>query len=292
MNLHAPSNGMTGESDLSQADFERIAQVAKSGWGLNLDKSKRPLIKSRLNKRLRALALPDFTTYCALIEANDKHEIGHFITALTTNVTSFYREVHHFEYLENAVIPDLMARAKRGERVRLWSAGCSSGQEPYSLAGSLLNFDKEACSYDLKILATDIDALVLDKAKRGVYGQDDCTFPSPSHESRVLKRPAGDSHRQVCEALQSLISFRHLNLVDHWPISGKFDVIMCRNVAIYFDKPTQARLWSRFSQCLQPDAYLFIGHSERIADPEEIGFCVAGTTTYRLRPMTKSSSGI
>ncbi|MDX8353345.1 protein-glutamate O-methyltransferase [Cognatiyoonia sp. IB215182] len=289
MNMHSPSNNMKGDFDLSQSDFERIAQVAKVGWGLNLDKAKRPLIKSRLMKRLRALELPDFATYCELIEAKDQNEIGHFITALTTNVTSFYREAHHFEYLENGVIPDLIERAKQGERVRLWSAGCSSGQEPYSLAGSLLSFDKQASSYDLKILATDIDALVLEKAKRGAYPQDDCTFPSPSHESRILKPDADGSQREVHEALKSLISFRHLNLVDQWPISGKFDVIMCRNVAIYFDKPTQARLWSRFRQCLQPNAHLFIGHSERIADPDAIGLKVAGTTTYRPHPMTISA---
>ncbi len=283
MNTHVLPRGVTDDLDLSQSDFERIAAVAKSGWGLNLDNAKRPLIKSRLSKRLRALALPDFAAYCELIEANDRNETDHFISALTTNVTNFYREVHHFDYLEEAVIPDLIARAKNGERVRLWSAGCSSGQEPYSLAGSVLHYDKNAASYDLKILATDIDPLVLEKAQKGVYLSDECGFPSPAHEARIFARNEGSGKtRSVHQHLQSLISFRHLNLVDQWPISGKFDVIMCRNVAIYFDKPTQVRLWSRFRQCLLPNGHLFIGHSERIADPEAVGLRVAGTTTYRL----------
>lgn len=281
------SHGKADDFDLTQSDFERIALVAKSGWGLNLDQAKRPLIKSRLTKRLRALALPNFATYCELIEANDEHEISHFVTALTTNVTSFYRENHHFEHLESDIIPNLIARAKQGERVRFWSAGCSSGQEPYSLAGAILDHDNNVARYDLKILATDIDPLVLDKARKGIYAADDCTFPSPSHEARVLKPGTNDGCRQVHHALPDIISFRPLNLVDEWPISGRFDVIMCRNVAIYFDKPTQARLWSRFRQCLQPSGYLFIGHSERIADPSTLGLSVAGTTTYSPN-MTKT----
>ncbi|MEM9785333.1 MAG: protein-glutamate O-methyltransferase [Pseudomonadota bacterium] len=283
------SRGPVEDHDLSPSDFERIAKVAKTGWGLNLDQAKRPLIKSRLSKRLRILGLPDFTTYCEIIEARNPDEIDHFVSALTTNVTNFYREVHHFDYLENSVIPDLLARAKEGERVRLWSAGCSSGQEPYSLAGSILACDKGAGSYDLKILATDIDPVVLESARRGAYAPDDCSFPSPEHQSRILERNSDTGPtRQVQTDLKQLISFRHLNLVDQWPISGRFDVIMCRNVAIYFDKPTQSRLWSRFKECLQPQGHLFIGHSERISDPEALGLAVAGTTTYRLCTSAKS----
>ena len=283
MSTHMATVGSGDQLDLSQADFERSAAGAKSGWCLNLDSAKLPLIKSRLSKRLRALSLCSFSAYCDLIEANDEAEASHFVMSLTTNETNFYREIHHFDFLEKQIIPDLVERAKAGNRVRFWSAGCSSGQEPYSLAASILKADVNAAKYDLKILASDIDLGVLEKAKKGIYAHEDCSCPSKEHEARLFSGISDQSEkRSVLEKLRPLIAFRQLNLVDKWPFSGKFDVIMCRNVAIYFDKPTQVRLWSRFRDSLVPQGHLFIGHSERIADPDAFGLEVAGTTTYRL----------
>ncbi|MFN4098851.1 MAG: CheR family methyltransferase, partial [Pararhodobacter sp.] len=138
------------ESPLTEADFARIARIAKAGWGLSLDSAKRPLIRSRLGRRLKALGLPGFDAYCDIIDSGDAQERDHFVTALTTNVTHFYREVHHFDLLESQVLPELLERARRGQRVRLWSAGCSSGQEPYSLAASILALARDAAKHDLR----------------------------------------------------------------------------------------------------------------------------------------------
>ncbi len=282
MNPGQPA-GIEAEVALTEADFTRIARIAKQGWGLSLEGAKRPLIRSRLGRRLKALHLGSFDAYCDLVEAGDAGECDHFVTALTTNVTHFYREVHHFELLETQVLPGLIARARQRERVRLWSAGCSSGQEPYSLAASVLALARDAAALDLRILATDIDPNVLKTAEAGSYDAKMLSFPSPELESRLFARTGKDAGvlRDIRPELKPLVTFRRLNLMDPWPFSGRFDVILCRNVAIYFDKPTQARLWSRFADCLNPGGWLLIGHSERIPAPAELGLETAGITAYR-----------
>ncbi|MCW1932025.1 CheR family methyltransferase [Pararhodobacter zhoushanensis] len=271
------------ELQLTEADFARIARIAKAGWGLSLDSAKRPLIRSRLGRRLKALNLASFDPYCEIIESGDTVECDHFITALTTNVTHFYREAHHFELLESEVLPGLIARARKGQRVRLWSAGCSSGQEPYSLAGSILALAKDAASLDLRILATDVDPTVLVTAEGGRYEAQSCVFPSPALEARLFNKPSTppEAFRTIRPELQPLIAFRRLNLMQPWPFSGRFDVILCRNVAIYFDKPTQTRLWTRFSEALNDGGSLLIGHSERITAPAEHALEAVGITAYR-----------
>ncbi len=270
---------------LSDADFARIAKIAKAGWGLKLDSAKGPLIQSRLGRRMRDLGLQDLSDYCQIVESGDPVECDHFVTALTTNVTHFYRESHHFDFLEAKVLPDLLAAARRGEKLRIWSAGCSSGQEPYSLAASILSLAPDAARFDIKILATDIDPVVLAKAEAGRYGAQERSFPTTGHATRVFGPAAdGTGDLSVRAELRSLITFRRLNLIRPWPISGRFDLIMCRNVAIYFDRPTQADIWSRFAQSLVPGGHLFIGHSERITTPSEFELESAGITTYRRGP--------
>lgn len=276
-----PSAG-DGDLPLTEADFARIARIAKAGWGLSLESAKRPLIRSRLGRRVTALGLASFDAYCDVVEAGEAQESDHFVTALTTNVTHFYREAHHFEMLENQILPPILQAARSGKRVRLWSAGCSSGQEAYSLAGSILALAPEAARLDLRILGTDIDPTVLQIAQAGLYDPKICLFPTPALEERVFGRaPVTTALRPVRPELKALVTFRRLNLVKPWPISGRFDVILCRNVVIYFDKPTQRQLWARFAEVLHPGAWLLIGHSERIADPQDIGLDPAGITTYR-----------
>ena len=273
----------TGEAQLSEDDFQRIARIAKAGWGLNLDPAKKPLIRSRLGRRLKALNLTEFKAYCAVIETGDATESEHFVSALTTNVTHFYRELHHFEMVEDELAKGLAARAKAGERLRIWSAGCSSGQEPYSLAASLIAVLPDAARYDVKILATDIDLGVLKTAQAGLYEAKTAAFPTPQLKDRVFD-PGKDSDARdinVRPELKKLITFRRLNLVQPWPFAGQFQIVMCRNVAIYFDKATQKTLWERFSDILAPDGLLFIGHSERIPNPPEIGLTPVGITSYR-----------
>jgi chemotaxis protein methyltransferase CheR len=277
---------------LSAAAFSRVAAVAKAGWGLNLDAAKRPLIETRLSKRMRKLGLTDYAAYCDLVEGGDVEEQDHFVMALTTNVTHFYRELHHFEQFEKEILPALIVRAKSGGRVRIWSAGCSSGQEPYSIAGSVLAGAPDAGRLDIKILATDIDPAVLRKAETGIYSSADRSFPTPELERRIFARaPSGESDNlPVRPELRALVTFRPLNLIAPWPIAGRFDVVFCRNVVIYFDKPTQATLWSRFADSMNPGATLFIGHSERMDRPTQLGFEAVGITAYRLGPTTQANN--
>lgn len=275
--------------DFGEGDFIRISRIAKLGWGLHLDEAKRPLIKSRLSGRIRILELSGFSAYLDRIEGGDLDEQKHFVAALTTNVTHFYREKHHFEYLESEVLPDILSRAKAGERIRMWSAGCSSGKEPFSLAGSIIAIDENANTYDLKILATDIDANVLQDARSGTYAVEDSACPTESHRARLFANIGEDGRAlMVRPELHAMIAFRELNLFGDWPMKGLFDIIMCRNVAIYFDKETQAVLWRRFCDYLRPGGHLMIGHSERVNNPEDLGLSLCATTSYEFQSKSKT----
>ncbi|MCE8000899.1 MAG: protein-glutamate O-methyltransferase [Rhodobiaceae bacterium] len=281
----APHSVRSADIPFADKDFQVIARIAKTSFGLHLEPSKKALIQSRLTRRLRVLGLTDFGAYCALVDQGDAAERDVFISALTTNVTHFYREPHHFEQLEQDILPKLIERAKARGRVRLWSAGCSTGQEPYSLAGSIFKLCPDVARHDLRILATDIDSKVLEAAQGGSYRADECRFPSDAWRTRVFgDRKAPEGILEVHPELRKLITFRRLNLMDSWPMSGRFDAIMCRNVAIYFDKPTQARLWQRFAEQMVPGGMLFIGHSERMHGMAESHFESVGITAYQLRP--------
>lgn len=281
MTFNHHSSSRQSDIALTEPDFLRIAKVAKSNWGLNLETAKMPLIRSRLGRRLIALNLKSFSAYCSILEKGSSSESEHFISALTTNVTHFYRELHHFEFLEKKVFPELIKRAKSGEKIRIWSAGCSTGQEPYSLAGSLLRTTNDIERLDVKIIATDVDNQVLKKAEKGSYHKSDCNFPNTDLQKRLFGAVDGDII-SVKPNIRRLVTFRQLNLMAHWPMVEKFDIIMCRNVAIYFDKQTQENLWTRFTCSLNPNGYLLIGHSERIAAPAPNGLTPVGITSYQF----------
>ncbi|MCU0910823.1 MAG: protein-glutamate O-methyltransferase [Rhodobacteraceae bacterium] len=272
-----------GDIPFTEQDFRDIAALAKAEYGLHLEPAKKVAIQSRLSRRIRALGLDGFADYCRRIAGGDREEGDHFITALTTNVTHFYRELHHFTMLERDILPKLADKARRGGKVRLWSAGCSTGQEPYSIAGSVLAVFPEAARHDVKILATDVDPQVLRIAEQGAYEADSCQFPTPALQARIFSSAARDGRCEVRPDLRALVTFRRLNLNAPWPISGRFDVILCRNVAIYFDRDTQDRLWTRAAEVLHPGAHLFIGHSERIAGAPLDLFENVGVTAYRRR---------
>ncbi len=277
----------------TQLDFETISKIAKQEFGLHLEQSKQSLVRSRLGKRVRAMGLESFASYCQLLTSpGNEREKEQFAASLTTHVTQFYRETHHFDFLENSVLPELLDAAKRGARVRFWSAGCSSGQEAYSIAGSVLKLCPEISELDFRILATDLDQTILQKANSGVFGSEDCQFPSDAHRSHVFDRNAMKSGRLfVKPQLRELIVFRKLNLNGHWPFGGAFDAIMCRNVAIYFDRATQERLWKRFASQLTDSGYLFLGHSERITGDSLEDLEAVGVTTYR-KNMHRSAGSI
>lgn len=267
-----------GEFPFRQGDYDRIARRLHDESGIFLGDAKAPLVYSRLAKRLRALGLEAFDQYCALIESPDGvDELGAMIAALTTNVTRFYREPHHFSDLGTQL--ELIADAVRdGARLRLWSAACSSGQEPFSMALTVLSVLPEAPQLDVRILASDIDPVILDRARTGVYSREEVEPVPPELRSRWM-RQSGDAF-EIGDEARALVAFRKLNLIGPWPMSGAFDFIFCRNVAIYFDEPTQETLWRRFAGVMTPHGRLYIGHSERV--PDHLGlFASDGLTAYR-----------
>ncbi len=276
-----PSSSSEFHFDL--ADFQQIAAMLHADSGIFLPESKASLVYGRLIKRLRALGLSCFKDYCQLVaDAEGIDERQRMLAALTTNVTAFFRERHHFDLLKSTVLPPLLRKARSGGRVRIWSAGCSKGHEPFSIAITVLDVLPEAASYDVKILATDIDPFVIAHAREGVYSREDIA-DVPKEAQRLFK--SGDENGTVVatEALTRLVSFKELNLVGPWPMTGAFDVIFCRNVTIYFNQETQAAIWARYAAVLRPEGHLLIGHSERLSEDVQSKFVSAGTTAYRLK---------
>lgn len=286
--MNSPIRKLTIESTLSASAFDRIAKLAHTEAGIVLSKSKESMVKSRLTRRLRALKIRDFDSYLDILENDtDVSEMSHFISALTTNVSHFFREEHHFTALRNDILPSLHKKLKLGEPVRIWSAGCSNGQEPYSVAMTLLEFDPNISNYDIKILATDIDPEVLNCAVQGNYSGT-LTSGLPAHfvdKYFTTDSDANDEILTVKPSVKDLVSFRQLNLHANWPMTGSFDVIFCRNVVIYFDDETQSQLYRRFYKSLNGKGYLLLGHSERLGSDVSDLFKSVGVTTYQ--PNTK-----
>ncbi len=269
---------------LRPAEFRVLADMLHAHAGILLADSKLSLMAGRLSKRVRSLGLPDFKSYVRLVAA-DADERRHMIEALTTNHTGFFRENHHFEHLSSVVLPDLLRRAKAGHRVRIWSAGCSSGEEPYTIAMCLAAAARDVAPLDwlpgadLAILATDLSTPVLDAARAGRYpAAVGHTIPK-AYRTHCTRTAGGEI--EMGDALKRLVTFRRLNLLDEWPMQGRFDVIFCRNVMIYFDEPTKARLCDRFADALVDKGHLYIGHSERIGGNAAGRLQLVGQTAYR-----------
>ena len=262
----------------TERDFKEIAALVYNACGIVLGEHKREMVYSRIARRIRERKLTDFSTYLAYLNSHKDQEFDAFINALTTNLTSFFRESHHFDYLKKQLVPALLVQNKNSRRVRIWSAGCSTGEEPYSLAMAL--HELFPSNWDVKILATDLDSNVLKKAHTGVYsaanvnGLDDALL-----KRWFLKSKDGESYK-VKPKLQQLISFKRLNLLQDWPMKGPFDLILCRNVVIYFDKDTKDLLFKRYAKILAPHGHLFLGHSETMGK-EHIEFNNLGKTMYQ-----------
>jgi chemotaxis protein methyltransferase CheR len=268
---------------LSDADFARIAGLVHAIAGIVLPENKRPLVHSRLVKRLRALGLAGFADYADLIgDGGSEAERRELVSAVTTNVTSFFREQHHFDLLAQTVLPPLAARAREGGRVRIWSAGCSSGEEAYSIAATVLDALPEAPRLDVRILATDIDEKMVQRVRSAVYPAESVAELSPDLRRKLFGAAQG-SELRIADGLRALVTCKPLNLQQAWPMRGPFDVIFCRNVVIYFDRPTQERLWSRYADLLPPGGYLMVGHSERVSGAALSAFEAVGVTAYRRR---------
>ncbi|MDB5642569.1 MAG: chemotaxis protein [Hyphomicrobiales bacterium] len=274
-----------GEFLLTAEDFRTIAQAIYSDAGIHMPESKATLVYSRLARRLRALGMESFKSYCDLIRSADGvDERQKMLAALTTNVTRFFRESHHFDHLRDKALPPLLARAARGDSVRIWSAGCSNGQEAYTMALVILSLAPKAADLDLRILASDIDPNVVAEGRAGLYEDSALADVSPDLRRRFFSRvnEGGRDVNSVSDEMRRLVSFRELNLFAPWPMKRKFDLIFCRNVAIYFDHDHQASLWHRFASSMTPGGFLYIGHSERLSGPATELFSNDGITTWRL----------
>lgn len=276
-----------GEFPLTRDDYQQIAGIAYADAGIDLGEGKASLVYSRLAKRLRALHMENFRSYCQLLSREEGvEERQQMVAALTTNVTRFFREPHHFEHMRANVLPQLASRARSGAPVRIWSAACSSGEEPYSIALSILSVMPDAASRNVRVLATDIDPNVLRKGDAGIYGES-AMEPVPKEVRQRWFVPHGTDHSgktwRVSDDLRKLVVFRKLNLIGPWPMRGPFQAIMCRNALIYFKEETQVEIWRRFVPLLAPAGRLYIGHSERLFGAASPFFTNEAITTYRLK---------
>ena len=248
---------------LSENQFNRICGIVYQACGIHLKQGKEALARARLMKRLRVKRVASVDDYLDYIEsAEGSHELALFIDVMTTNKTSFFREAEHFNYLRDQILPEL-----KGHRLRFWSAACSSGEEPYTLAMWLKEHMKDIDSKDLLILATDISRRMLDKARVAMYPPETLRSLPSKQFFKYFKKLNGQhsGNFQVVDDVRMLVRLSWLNLLESWPMKGPFNVIFCRNVMIYFDRQTQQKLINRFWELLEPGGYLFVGHSEGLS---------------------------
>ena len=269
------------EFEFDDRNFQNIRKVVRELSGINLTEAKRELVYSRLSRRLRKLNLRSFDEYCALLKDTNGAELTEFVNAITTNLTSFFREGHHFDYLATKVIPELIATKDLSRRIRIWSAGCSTGEEPYSIAITLKEAIPRHQDWDVRILATDIDSNVIARAQTGIYDQERVDGMPRQRLQRWFLKGTGrhEGSVKVIPELKELIAFRQLNLMGSWPMKSSFDIIFCRNVVIYFDKNTQRTLFNRYADKLIENGYLFVGHSESLFKVTD-RFQLIGKTIY------------
>ncbi|MEI6985109.1 MAG: protein-glutamate O-methyltransferase [Rhodospirillaceae bacterium] len=274
------------EFNFERRHFDLIAGLLYRLAGISLAPHKIEMMYSRLTRRLRELKLADFDTYCDMLESESgENEISFLVNALTTNLTSFFREQHHFEHLAATVLPALRDHQIHSTRprLRIWSAGCSSGPEPYTMAMVICATLGDLRRWDARILATDIDTHMVATGQRGIYPADSLKTIPVDKRNRFTKRvqePGCDPEISMTDDLRRLITFKPLNLLEQWPMRGPFDVIFCRNVLIYFDRAGRTEVISKFAELLQPGAFLYLGHSESLYGVSG-SFDQVGATIYR-----------
>ncbi len=262
-------------------DFEALRELVKSLTGINLSDQKRELVYGRLSRRLRALNLGSFHQYRKLLAANPQ-ELVQLTNAITTNLTSFFRERHHFEYLREEVLGPIAANPRAARRVRIWSAGCSTGEEPYSIAMTVIEALSDLPRWDIRILATDLDSDVLARARAGVYAVERMHGVDSKRLARFFteRRSGAIVSYQVVPELAALITFKQLNLMHQLPMKGPLDAIFCRNTVIYFDKDTQRDLFRRIAVLQRRGDKLLLGHSESLFQVSN-DYTLIGRTVYR-----------
>ncbi|WP_016957488.1 CheR family methyltransferase [Catenovulum agarivorans] len=253
------------EFDMTAADFNYIKQQLYIHAGIVLGEHKKEMVYSRLSRRIRHLQLTNFKQYCDYLKAHSEHELSAFVNALTTNLTSFFRENHHFEFLKQLAQTQWQQDKNMKRKIRIWSAGCSTGEEPYSIAMTLtesLNLKQ----WDCKILATDLDSNVLATAKNAQYDRRRLESSQLPLGLKYFTAAEDATVVTLKNTVRQLVHIKRLNLLQpQWPMKGLFDVIFCRNVVIYFDLATKNQLIRRYAQYLKPNGYLFMGHSETMS---------------------------
>lgn len=274
-----------GEFVFTSKDFEEVRSILYKEAGIAVPDTKATLVYSRLAKRIRQLNLGDFREYLNLVTGSEgRDELDVMIAALTTNLTRFFREPHHFDDLKKNVIEPIADKVRSGGRLRIWSAGCSTGQEPYSIAFTILSVIPNAANLDVRILGTDIDPNVIATGRAGIY-TDEHVEPVPANmRGRWIKQDPDNKKKWVVgPEARSIVTLNQLNLMNEFPMKGPFQAVFCRNTVIYFDQPTQERIWKKFDPLMASDARLYIGHSERVVHDGN-RFIGDGLTTYRLNP--------
>ncbi|MHC4267065.1 MAG: CheR family methyltransferase [Planctomycetota bacterium] len=272
---------------ISNDEFELFRSLIYDTCGINLQLSKKELVKARLSKRLAKVGINTFNDYYKYVTKTDKSgkELIHLLDSISTNKTDFFRENKHFDFLNTTLLPELVSNKEKNNdrKLRIWCAASSSGEEPYSLAITVLNHIKPSNGWDIKILATDISTKILQKAVTGIYKIELLKDISPGTISAHFFKV--HAHNSQCyeakEHLKELITYRRFNLMtEKFPFKHPFDFIFCRNVMIYFDSDTQHRLVSKFYDCLPKNGYLFIGHSETLSKSNS-GFKYAQPAVYQ-----------
>lgn len=269
------------EFHFTNKEFDFLRDLVAKHAGIVLSENKFELVYGRLSKRIRILKLNTFAEYCNHLTAPGSNELPEFLNAITTNLTAFFRENHHFEFLTKTLFPEIVKRNKN-KVVQIWSAGCSTGEEPYSIAMTALEFFPK--DWTIKIFATDLDSEVLSTAKNGIYKTKSIESVPPDRLKRWFFKGKGKNSEmaKVSPELQEIITFHQLNLMEKWPMKTQFDLMFCRNVIIYFNKDTQRKLIDRYADQLVDGACLFIGHSESLFRVSERFEKIESTnTTYR-----------
>ncbi|OKY76282.1 MAG: protein-glutamate O-methyltransferase [Desulfobulbaceae bacterium DB1] len=271
------------QSRLTDDDFKKFSTLIFSKTGIYLKPEKKELLNARLGKRLRACGITSFADYYDLVVHDASgSELVHLINCVSTNFTSFFREKAHFDFLESTVLPQFVESGRASSGMKVWSAACSSGEEPYTLAMALSMFMTANPAFRFSLLATDISTKVLSVAEKGIYSMDKMDKVPQEYLKRFFQKGVGKcaGYVKAKDELSRFVTFRRFNLMDDFPWKGEMDVIFCRNVMIYFTRETQMELVEKFYHCLAPGGYLFIGHSESLTSITN-RFRQAATTVYR-----------
>jgi chemotaxis protein methyltransferase CheR len=264
------------DGDLTEADFRMVSDIIHREAGIVVRQHKQAMVRGRLARRARELGLASVQDYCRLLKGPElAKELPGLMNALTTNHTAFYREDHHFEHLQKTALPAVANQQK----LRIWCAAASSGEEPYTIAATLHAYFNGHPHRDCLILATDLDSEVLRTAEQGCYPPSSTEKLSADQRARLMLRPTADGNAAVAPSLKAMLRFRQLNILHDWPFQGPFQVIFCRNMLIYFDQPTKADVINRMVAKLAPGGFLYLGHSEAL--PQAVhGLRACGRTVY------------